>query len=487
MDAICRRKFLGQAAETSIAFLAGTAFPGAYGWSRSSRSPGIQVKEISFDFEDFHYRTPLKFGGTPVDQVTLLNVRCEIAEPAGKSAKGFGSMPLGNIWSFPSKNLSYQNTLGAMKSLAGRVAEITRQCKEYGHPIELNRLLEPEYLKAAEEISRTQQLVEAIPKLAVLVVASPFDAALHDAFGKMHGLSSYLTYGKDFLPFDLSHYLGPEFKGEHLDRYVLSRPKPRMPLYHLVGALDSLTDSDIRKRIDDGLPETLPEWIRYNGLTHIKIKLNGNDLSWDVERVLGVDRVTTQTQEQRGIQTWCYSLDFNEKCPHVQYLLDFLNQIKEKSPTGFARIQYIEQPTARDLKTHRQNVMQEASRLRPVVIDESLTDLESLRLAREMGYTGAALKACKGQSQALLMAAAAQKYKMFLCVQDLTCPGASLIHSAGLAAHIPGVAAIEANARQFVPAANKGWEDRFPGLFHITDGTMQTGILDKPGLSAVQA
>ena len=66
-----------------------------------------------------------------------------------------------------------------------------------------------------------------------------------------------------------------------------------------------------------------------------------------------------------------------------------------------------------------------------MVIDESLTDLESLMLAREMGYTGAALKACKGQSQALLMGAALQKHKMFLCVQDLTCPGAALIHSAG--------------------------------------------------------
>jgi len=52
------------------------------------------------------------------------------------------------------------------------------------------------------------------------------------------------------------------------------------------------------------------------------------------------------------------------------------------------------------------------------------------------------------------LAAAAQKFGMFLCVQDLTCPGASLIHSAGLAAHVPGVAAIEANARQYMPAAN---------------------------------
>jgi hypothetical protein len=76
-----------------------------------------------------------------------------------------------------------------------------------------------------------------------------------------------------------------------------------------------------------------------------------------------------------------------------------------------------------------------------VVIDESLTDLETLLLAREMGYTRVALKACKGQSQAMLMAAAAQKFGMFLCVQDLTCPGASLIHSAGIAARVPGTPA----------------------------------------------
>ena len=130
-------------------------------------------------------------------------------------------------------------------------------------------------------------------------------------------------------------------------------------------------------------------------------------------------------------------------------------------------------------------MMHEAARLRPVVIDESLTDLESLLLAREMGYTGVALKACKGQSQAMLMAAAAQKFGMFLCVQDLTCPGSSLIHSAGIAARVPGNAGIEANARQFVPAANAPWESSFPGLFTIRDGVMNTGQLTGPGLGAV--
>ena len=128
--------------------------------------------------------------------------------------------------------------------------------------------------------------------------------------------------------------------------------------------------------------------------------------------------------------------------------------------------------------------MHAASRLRPIVIDESLTDLESLMVAREMGYTGAALKACKTQTDALLMAAAGRKYEMFLCVQDLTCPGASLIHSAGLAAHVPTVAAIESNSRQYVPVANKPWESEFPGIFRVTKGEMDTSILTGLGLGA---
>ncbi len=73
--------------------------------------------------------------------------------------------------------------------------------------------------------------------------------------------------------------------------------------------------------------------------------------------------------------------------------------LKVRAPTAFDRIQYIEQPTARDLKAHPENMMHEAAKFKPVVIDESLIDLESLHLAREMGYTGVALKACKGQTR----------------------------------------------------------------------------------------
>jgi len=262
----------------------------------------------------------------------------------------------------------------------------------------------------------------------------------------------------------------------------LRQPKARMPLYHLIGALDPLTDADISARISDGLPETLPEWIAADGLTHLKIKLNGDDLDWDVERVVSIERVAAEAQAAHGCTAWYYSADFNEKCANVEYVLDFLARVGEQSPAALERLQYIEQPTHRDLRAHRENRMHKAAAIKPVVIDEALVDFESLLLSREQGYSGVALKACKGHSEALLMGAAAQKFGMFLCVQDLTCPGYSFLHSASLSARIPTVAAIEGNARQYCPAGNVGWADRFPTMFHVTDGTLGTAVLDGPGL-----
>ena len=363
----------------------------------------VRVEELSFDYQDFHYRTPIKFGGVALDRATLINVNCVISGDGGKTAKGFGSMPLGNIWAYPSKEMDYDGTLNAMKALSARIQKLTADYKEYGHPVDINVALEPHYFKAAEDVSLEMKLATPVPKLATLVTASPFDAAIHDAYGKMFGVSCYHTYGPDFMAHDLAHYLSPEFEGEYLEQYVLKEPKPRMPLYHLVGALDPITEADITKRIDDGLPETLPEWINYSGLTNLKIKLNGENLSWDVDRVVTVERVAAETQAKRGVTEWVYSTDFNEKAPNVQYVIDFLSQIKEKAPAAFDRIQYVEQPTKRDLKSDRENVMHEAAKLKPIVIDESLTDLEMLLIARDMGYTGVALKACKGQAQALLM------------------------------------------------------------------------------------
>ncbi len=480
-----RRTFANKLLQCSLG-LSATAISGGFGVfaATTTRMTDVRVEEMSFDYEDHKYRVPIKFGGTVLDRATIINVHCTVRTPGGRVAKGFGSMPLGNVWAFPSHTMSYETTLNAMKALAARICKITADSKISGHPIDINWTLQPEYSKAASEVSAQLHLDEPIPKLFTLVTASAFDAAVHDGFGKVHNLNCYHTYGPEFMAHDLSHYAGSEFRGMYPERFILKEPKPRMPLYHLVSAVDPIEDSDIAKRINDGLPETLPEWINHDGLTHLKIKLNGNDLAWDVDRVLKVDRVTTETQKKRGVTDWVYSLDFNEKCPNIEYFLDFIEQIKQKAPDSFHRIQYIEQPFSRDMVTHRQSVAR-AAKLVPVVIDEALTGIDALMLARELGYTGAALKACKGQSDMMIIAPVGEYHKMFLCVQDLTCPGASFIESAALAAHVPGVQAIEGNARQYMPEANKEWASRFPNLFHVEEGMVGTAELDKPGLGAV--
>jgi hypothetical protein len=116
------------------------------------------------------------------------------------------------------------------------------------------------------------------------------------------------------------------------------------------------------------------------------------------------------------------------------------------------------------------------------VLDEGLLDLDTMQRARQMGYNGVALKACKGQTESLLMAAAAQHYGLFLCVQDLTCIGASFLHSASLAARIPTVAAIEGNGRQYCPEGNQAWLPDYGPMFKIRSGTVPTELLNGIGL-----
>jgi L-alanine-DL-glutamate epimerase-like enolase superfamily enzyme len=449
------------------------------------RSSDIHIKEIDVSFEDFPYRTPYEFGGRSGDRVTILNVHCTVETVAGHVAKGFGSMPMGNEWSFPSKTLSYDTTLEAMKRLAARIEKITEGYTESGHPIDINVALEPEYLKAAAGVTQEMHLDRPIPKLCTLVTASPFDAAIHDAFGKAHNLNCYLTYGPEFMSYDLAHYLAPEFKGKYPSQYLLRAPKPWLWCNHSVGAGDPIDAAEVKKRLNDGLPQTLGEWIIADGITHLKIKLNGNNLERDVERVLHIDRVATEVEKRQQVSTWHYSLDFNEQCPDVDYLLNFIRRIEKGSPGGYERITFIEQPTARDLAATPEQLLFQASKLKPVVMDESLTGFDALQRGREIGYTGIALKACKGQSQSMLLNAAAQEFKMYMTAQDLTCPGAALIHSAGIAAHVSKVDTLESNAREYVPAANRPWVKNFPGLFEVRDGKLHTGKLTGLGLSAV--
>lgn len=442
----------------------------------------IRLVAAQHKVEAIDYRTPIKFGGRVVTSVQLLHVEIEVENRAGRRGRGYGSMPLGNVWAWPTAAESGEKTLTAMRLLGEKLTEVAPTLDLFGHPTDFLAPLEELRIKIARDIAQEMPLAEPMPVLAQLVAASPLEAAIFDAYGRIDGVSSYSRLSGEYMNHDLSHFLDSSFQWQFLHEYTHTKPKPSLPLYHLVGALDPLFPADVKSPVGDGLPEDLGQWIEHDQLTNLKIKLAGDDLAWDVERVVQVERAALPVQTRLGRSDWKYSLDFNEKCESVEYVIEFLNQLRSRSPQAFDRVEYLEQPTHRDLKRFPNNKMHEAAKIKPVVIDESLIDYESLLLARDLGYSGVALKACKGQCESLILAAAAQKFGMFLCVQDLTCPGMSFIQSASLAAHVPTVAAIEGNARQFCPAGNREWAVRYPGLFRVRDGQVRTEVLDGAGI-----
>ena len=436
--------------------------------------------DLQIRSETYQYRTPMKFGGRVVTDVTVLSVDAEGESGVG-TARGLGSMTMGVAWAWPDPNVDGDTKLQVVVELAHRLANSFKAADLTGHPMDICHRHNDQRRQIAVDLANEKGIEAGIPELAVLLAASPIEAAIFDLHGKAAGVSSYSLLSRDHLSNDLSHYLGDDYQGIYLDQLIDNKPVDSMPLYHLVGALDPLTDEDLTESgngpVGDGLPETLGDWIERNGLTHLKIKLNGDDLDWDVGRVVKIHQVAAGKRSGK----WFFSLDFNERCEDEDYVLSLLDKVKSLSPSALDCVQYIEQPTNRDLESHPELTMHRVAQQLPVVIDESLIDLRSLRTAVKQGYSGIALKACKGQAEALLLGAVARHEKLFLCVQDLTCVGASLLHSASLAAHIPGVAAIESNGRQYAPEGNDRWTE-FSEFFEVRGGKVPTSQLAGPGL-----
>jgi len=450
-------------------------------FGKTGKLTDVRVVEASCETENVHYRSPLKIAGRVITDMKVLNVRVKVESREGKVADGFGSMSVGNIWAWRGMTTP-DKTEEAMLRFCEILVEKAQGCGMSGHPLEWTHDYAGTYDAVAGETVRVLRIEESMPQLAQLVAASPLDAAVFDAYGKLHGTSIYHLLSREYCNRDLSFYLNEDFRGEYLDQYTYRTPKERMPNYILAGSTDPLSPAEVSHPIGDGLPEHLGEWIHSSGATHIMIKMVGDDLDWDVNRMLAVNKVTEEVQAKRGCPEWFYCADFNEKCENVQYVLDFFDRVRQGSPAAFERLQFIEQPTHRDLRTFPNNRMHEAARIKPVAIDESLVDFESLQDSRNMGCSGVILKPCKGQGQALLMAAAAQKYKLFLCVGDLTCPGAAFLQSASLAARIPTVTAIVGVARQLCPEANVPWSKKYPSVFIVKDGTLGTSVLNGQGL-----
>jgi L-alanine-DL-glutamate epimerase-like enolase superfamily enzyme len=426
-------------------------------------------------------RVPLKFGPEVLTHVTCARVKITARRRDGQLFEGWGETPLNVQWVWPSQ-LSYQERFEALQAFCLLLNDAWAAFSSSGHPMDVGHAFQQQVLPwLLEDFNAKREDAQPMPWLAALVCCSAFDLALHDAYGKANGLPVYQTYGPPYMEKDLSHYLEPaaDTSVSFQDKYprdFLDIPAPeRIPVWHLVGGVDPLTPDDLSgDEPDDGYPVLLSDWIERDGLNCLKVKLRGDDYQWDYERLVDVGEIAIEHDVD-----WLTS-DFNCTVDHPDYVNAILDQLVRERPRIYGMILYVEQPFPYDLAANRIDVHSVSAR-KPLFMDESAHDWEVVRLGRELGWTGVALKTCKTQTGALLSLCWAKAHGMTLMVQDLTNPMLAQIPHVLLGAHAGTIMGVESNAMQFYPDASEAEEKVHPGLYSRREGHLDLSTIEGPG------
>jgi L-alanine-DL-glutamate epimerase-like enolase superfamily enzyme len=433
-----------------------------------------RVNGVRLYFLAVTMRTPLKFGREVTTEVTCARAAVLIENRAGQSSWGWGETPLMVQWCWPG-TLPVARRLTHLKEFSLALARAWQEYDLQGHPLEIGRGFQEDLLPELLDAHNRKSVIEGetgerMPWLAALVCCSPFDIALHDAYGNLYDIPTYDTYCEPFMNQDLSSYLiaaeGTKigFHGFYPVDFFVKPPPTRIPAWHLVGGKDLLrTAEKTGEEPQDGYPVVLEEWIETDGLSCLKVKLKGNDLQWDYQRIVIVGEIALEKGSM-----WL-SVDFNCTVEDPAYVIEVLDRLLVEHPRVYQMILYVEQPFPYDLERHQVDVHSISAR-QPLFMDESALDWKMIRSGRTLGWTGVALKTCKTQTGAIFSLCWTRAHGMTMMVQDLTNPMLAMIPHALLGSYAGTVLGIESNACQFYPAASYPEALVHPGLYRRHDG-----------------
>ncbi len=450
------------------------------------RSTDVRVVGASLYLIPVQTRVPLKFGHETLTSAICARVRVRVRDRKGRVAEGWGETPLSAQWVWPS-SLPESERRAELQGLCRKLAGAWAEYDVSGHPVEVGYRFQKDVLPdLLSEVNGERQRLrgpdaEPMPWLAALVCCSPFDIALHDAYGVLHERPIYALYDADWMSADLASYLAPaagsdvSFDGRFPADYLAAPRVGSLPAWHLVGGLDLLSRDELTGREpQDGYPVLLADWIARDGLFCLKVKLRGNDAAWDYQRLVRVGELAVA-----GGAHWL-STDFNCTVTEPGYVNAILDRLVVEHPRIYGMILYVEQPFPYDLEAHRIDVHSVSAR-KPLFMDESAHDWTLVRLGRALGWTGVALKTCKTQTGALLSLCWAKAHGMTLMVQDLTNPMLAQIPHVLLAAHAQTIMGVETNSMQFYPEASLPEEAVHPGLYRRRAGRLDLSSIRGPG------
>lgn len=293
-----------------------------------------------------------------------------------------------------------------------------------------------------------------IPPLLAQFGTSLVERALIDAYCRAHRVSLAEALHDNLLGVDLGS-LHPGLAGTAPRDWLPEVPPAEVFARHTVGLSDPLTDADIPagERVDDGLPQSLVSCIRFYGLSHFKLKINGEALR-DRARL---EQMAEIFARECG-DNYAFSLDGNESFKEVAAFAGYVRDLQAGvgDAAFWSRLLFIEQPWHRDVALTP--AIGELARSwpdrPPIIIDESDAELTSLPTALSLGYAGTSHKNCKGifksvGNACLLAQRRAAGLPAMLSGEDLSNVGpVALLQDLAVAACL-GVTSIERNGHHY--------------------------------------
>jgi L-alanine-DL-glutamate epimerase-like enolase superfamily enzyme len=441
----------------------------------------MKLKNVDLYFLPVEMRVPLKFGAQVMDQVVCARAKVTLEDSEGTISEGWGETPLSVGWVWPS-SLDYFEREEVLKDFCRQIAMALPASDFSDHPMESGYdFIEGPLHEMLHAVNSNRAQGAEMPHLASLVCFSLFDIAIHDAYAKAKGVGVYDLYTSEYMTRDLSQFFGDDkFAGQYPGDYLVKPTTKQLPVWHLVGGLDPISEAELTgNEPEDGYPVLLRDWIKTDGLNCLKVKLRGNDAAWDYNRLVAIGDIC----EEENVD-WL-TTDFNCTVTEVEYVNAILDQLRDEHPRTYQRILYVEQPFPYDLEANPIDVHSLSAR-KPLFMDESAHDWRFVKMGRELGWTGVALKTCKTQTGAILSLCWAKAHGMTLMVQDLTNPMLAQIPHVLLAAHAGTIMGVESNCMQFYPAASAPEEAIHPGLFKRNGGILDWSTVSGNGYGYIE-
>jgi L-alanine-DL-glutamate epimerase-like enolase superfamily enzyme len=403
------------------------------------------IRHAQVEFISQKLLRPMQISKGLITEVTEARATVQVRVD-GREGMGRGSIFLSDLWAWPEPVLTHDQRDQKLRRLCLHMAKALPEAGgKPAHPLEVGLRLHD---RLAHHLPAG---FEDVPLLASAMCLSPFDAAIHDATGQALNRSAFDFYRQpDEIP--AADHMFPGQGAIAAIRELFQSPRMELPAWLCVGKNDDL-QADVAPAI------------RKRNYRHFKLKVLGRDNAEDVARCIE----TYRKARVCGVGSPRLSIDSNEANPDAASVLDFLRQLQAADVGTFDAVMYLEQPTGRDILRHAYD-WREVSKLKPVLLDEGLTRFVVLPEAKAQGWSGLALKTCKGHSFALVAGAWARQNRMVLSLQDLTNPGFSAIHAALFAAFVPTINGIELNSPQYAPSANVPWLPRLGMMLDPANG-----------------